>query len=313
VPPGTPLTTPLDRDRLLRFFANAGFKVHRTANAGWYEAGPRFLLGVPTHMPLAIDAAEARAALRATGALGVRYVSARPTEGADSWQMIASGADYDLEKFSGNTRSKVRRGLKNNEIRRISGDELMRTGEQAFLDTVKRQGRADRYGIDRWHALLRAADADSGIEIWAAWHEGVMAAYLLTMVFADNCELYEARSRDDTLKHYPNNALIYHVTRHLLVERGLPQVTFGIEGLEELESLDQFKLALGFYKKPVRQRVVFHPLLRTALGLRPVRSALDMLAERKDGSAFWRRARGLLPYAEITEKPVPSPSETPTS
>jgi hypothetical protein len=213
------LTTPLDRDRLLRFFANAGFKVHRTANAGWYEAGPRFLLGVPTHMPLAIDAAEAREALRATGALGVRYVSARPTEGAESWQMLASGVDYDLEKFSGNTRSKVRRGLKNNEIRRISGDELMRTGEQAFLDTVKRQGRADRYGIDRWHALLRAADADSGIEIWAAWHEGVMAAYLLTMVFADNCELYEARSRDDTLKHYPNNALIYQVTRHLLVER----------------------------------------------------------------------------------------------
>lgn len=303
-PSGTSLTTPLDRDRLLAFFADAGFKVHRSANAGWYEAGPRFLLGVPTHMPLAIDAAEAREALRATGALGLRYVTARGNEGAESWQMVASGADYDLEKFSGNTRSKVRRGLKNNEIRRISGEELMRTGEQAFLDTVKRQGRADRYGIDRWHKLLRAADADPGIEIWAAWHEGVMAAYLLTLVFADNCELYEARSRDDTLRHYPNNALIYTVTRHLLVERGLPQVTFGIEGLEELDSLDQFKLALGFYKKPVRQRVVFHPLLRTALSLGPVRSALDRLAERKDGAAFWRRARGLLPFAEIAAAPA---------
>jgi len=54
-------------------------------------------------------------------------------------------------------------------------------------------------------------------------------------------------------------------------------------------------------------------LLRTALGLRPVRSALDMLAERKDGSAFWRRARGLLPYAEIVKAPAREPGKTPTT
>jgi hypothetical protein len=293
------LSTSLDRDRLLAFFAKAGFKVHRSAHAGWYEAGPRFLLGVPTHEPIAIDDAEAKSALAATGALGMRYITARQSEGATSWQMTATGSDYDLDQFSGNTRSKIRRGLKSNEIRRISGDELIRVGEQAFLDTVSRQGRADRYGIDRWHALMRAADAERGIEIWSAWHEDKMAAYLLTMVFEDNCELYEARSRNDTLKHYPNNALIYTVTRHLLVERKLPQVTFGIEGLEELESLDSFKLAIGFVKKPVRQRVVFHPALRLALGLPPVRMAIDALATRKTGSAFWRRARGLMNYAEI--------------
>lgn len=293
------MTTPLDRDRLLEFFSKAGFKTHRTANAGWYEAGPRFLLGVPTHMPAAIDAAEARSALRATGALGLRYITARATEGAESWQMVATGADYDLESFSSNTRSKVRRGLKSNEVRRISGQELKAAGEQAFLDTVTRQGRADRYGVDRWHKLLDAADADPGIEIWAAWHEGTLAAYLLTMVFADSCELYEARSRNDTLKFYPNNALLYTVTRHLLAERGIPQVTFGIEGLEELDSLDQFKLAIGFVKRPVRQRVVFHPALRMALGFPPVRMTIDRLASREGGKAFWRRARGLLTYAEL--------------
>jgi hypothetical protein len=293
------LAATLDRDRLLAFFSAAGFKTYRSASAAWYEAGPRFLLGIPTHDALVLDAAEARATLRATGALGLRYVSARPEEGAESWQMVATDADYDLEKFSANTRSKVRRGLKGNDVRRISGAELARAGEQAFVDTVSRQGRADRYGLDRWRALLSAADAEPGIEIWAAWNGDKMAAYLLIMVFADSCEFYEARSRDDTLRNYPNNALLYTVTRDILVERKIPQITFGIEGLEDLDSLDAFKLAMGFYRKPIRQRVVFHPALRTALALAPVRSVIDRLATREGSSSFWRRARGLMTYAEL--------------
>ena len=89
------------------------------------------------------------------------------------------------------------------------------------------------------------------------------------------------------------------MTRDLLVERKIPQITFGIEGLEELDSLDAFKLAMGFYRKPIRQRVVFHPALRTALALGPVRNVIDRLATREGGSGFWRRARGLLNYAEF--------------
>ena len=288
----------LDLDRLAAFFSGAGFRVHRSESAVWYEAGPRFLLGVPTHDPLNLAEEEAREVLRTTGALGLRYITADPGLGRPSWQMTLSGDDYSLEKLSGNTRSKVRRGLKQNEVRRISGSELAVAGEQAFLDTVERQGRAGRYGIERWRRLLAAADADSGVEIWAAWHEGVMAAYLLVLTFEDSCEFYEARSRNDTLRFYPNNALLYTVTEEMLVTRGLERITFGIEGLEELDSLDSFKLKMGYEKLPVRQHVIFHPAVRTALGVPPVRMALSALARRPNGS-FWRRAEGLIEYADI--------------
>jgi len=284
----------LDPDRLLAFHEAGGFTVHRSPNGWWYEAGPRFLLGVPTHRALTIDPAEAKQVLRATGALGLRYVAADPACGRSSWQMVATGTDYDLSQFSSNTRSKVRRGLKQNTVRPISGAELAKVGEQAFRDTVERQGRAGRYGIERWHRMLEAADATPGIEIWSAWHDDVMAAYLLVMVFDDGCEFYEARSRNDTLRFYPNNALIYTVTCEMLKERGVEEITFGIEGLEELGSLDAFKLAMGYTKKPIRQHVIFHPALQAALSVRPLRSALALMARRPQASAFWRRAEGLL-------------------
>jgi hypothetical protein len=211
--------------------------------------------------------------------------------------MSATGARYSMEDFSGNTRSKIRRGLKSNEIRRVSGAELGRAGEQAFLDTVERPGRADRYGLERWHRLLDAADRTPGIEIWSAWSEGTLNAYLLIMVFERSCEFYEARSRNDALRHYPNNALLYTVTEDILVHRGLDEVTFGIEGLEDLDSLDQFKLGMGFVRKPIRQHVIFHPALRTALALKPVRGVVEALAGRPSASSFWRRARSLVDFA----------------
>jgi hypothetical protein len=282
---------------LLSFYAAAGFKTHRSEHGGWYEAGPRFLLAVPTHLPLSIDAAEARTIFRSTGALGIRYVAAHPDLGRPSWQMSATGTAYSMDDFSGNTRSKIRRGLKANEVRRISGSELAGCGEQAFLDTVERQARADRYGIDRWHRLLAAADRTPGIEIWAAWHEGTLAAYLLTMVFDDVCELYEARSRNDCLRHYPNNALIYTITEEMLVRRGKREVTFGIEGLEELDTLDQFKLAMGFVRKPIRQHVIFRPPLGAALAWKPVRDLLGRVAARPGSASFWRRAQSLVGFA----------------
>lgn len=274
--------------------------MHRSASGWWYEAASRFLLAVPTHHAITLPDEEARSILRATGALGLRYVSAPGGPGQPSWQMAATGADYDLEAFSANTRSKIRRGLKNHEIRRVSGAELASAGERAFLDTVVRQGRADRYGLDRWRAMLVAADATPGIEIWSAWHGEVLAAYLLIMIFDDACELYEARSRDDCLRSYPNNALVYTVTRQMLTGRRLPEVTFGIAGLEELESLDAFKLAMGFVRKPVLQHVVFHPALEVALKLAPVRGVVSLLARRAQNRGFWRRAQGLVALSGLS-------------
>ena len=55
---------------------------------------------------------------------------------------------------------------------------------------------------------------------------------------------------------------------------------------------------MGYQKAPVRQHVIFHPALRTALGVPPVRKAVSLLARRPNGS-FWRRAEGLIEYADI--------------
>ena len=56
---------------------------------------------------------------------------------------------------------------------------------------------------------------------------------------------------------------------------------------------------MGFVRKPIRQHVIFHPALRAALSLKPVREVVGALARRPDARSFWRRANSLLAFSGL--------------
>jgi len=292
----------MDAAALAAFYAKFGLRVVRSASAWWVEAGPRFLLALPSHHAVHIDDDEARQLFRSEKVLGLRYVCDAADGGKPSFQLSCSDHAYSIDKLSANTRSKVRRGLARNEVRRIRGAELLEVGQGAFMETMERQNRASASTLETWKRMLRAADQEAAVEIWSAWHEGEFASYLVTVNIDDVCEFFQARSRNQLLKHYPNNALIFHVTEEMLVRRGIREITFGIESPEDVEDLDAFKLALGYEKKPVRQRVLFHPLLRAALALAPLRALLHHFGDRPGAGVVWRKASGLVRFAEEQDR-----------
>ncbi|HYB98673.1 MAG TPA: GNAT family N-acetyltransferase [Candidatus Limnocylindrales bacterium] len=288
----------LDADGLAHFFERLGMRIFRSPSSWWYEAGPRFLLSLPSHRSIHVGDDEIKDLLAQSRTVGVRYVCEEADGGKPSFHLACSDPAYSLEKLSANTRSKVRRGLSRNEIRRITGAELLELGRGAFIETMERQKRASTAALEQWERLLKASDESPAVEVWSAWHEGQFASYLITIRIEDVCEFYQARSRNELLKHYPNNALIYTLTEEMLVRRGVREVTFGLESPEPVEELDAFKLALGYEKKPIRQRVVLHPMLRGALSLPGVRKLLHTIGSRDDANVVWRKASGLVRFAE---------------
>lgn len=302
LPPATAGAPPLDAERFAAFYRASGVRVARSESAWWYEAAPRFLLALPSHTPVTLKPGEASELIRREKLAGVRYICGDHDGGRASFQLVCDTPDFSLEKLSANTRSKVRRGLARNEIRRVSGRELASIAEGAFVETMERQNRASTHAVDTWRRMLAAADLEPAIEIWTAWHEGEFACYLVAVRIDDVCEFFQARSVNRLLKHYPNNALIYTLTEEMLVRRGLREVTFGIESPEPVEDLDTFKLQMGYRKKPVRQRVVFHPLLGAAFSLAPIRRLLMKAGARPEADVRLRKAAGILKFADGAEK-----------
>jgi len=95
--------------------------------------------------------------------------------------------------------------------------------------------------------------------------DGYLAAYLVTLWVEDWAYILINRSANAYLRFYPNNALIFTVTQQLLSRPGISTVSYGWEPLYPLESLEHFKLRMGFAKEPVRQCIILTPWLRPLL------------------------------------------------
>ena len=289
----------MDSQRYAEFLRALGHRVVSVGDFSWYDANRFFFLSAPPHRTYAPSAEQLSAALQTLPCLGVRFAAPLEGEGKLSYQIVCSDRNYGLEKLSGNTRSKVRRGLKRCEVGTVPFATIATAGKQAHEDTIARQGREGAFGNERWQRFFSVCETTPDIEGWGAWHEGTLAAFLVTVTFEDAVEFLLARSCNDTLGAYPNNALIFTVAEEMLARRGVPEITFGLESLEPVAPLDQFKFSMGFERKPLRQRIVFRPVLSTLLRQSPVRNLVRRwTAQPSERAVFWRKAAGILRFAE---------------
>lgn len=281
------------------FLAAAGHRVFRSPSSYWCDASFGFFLSCPSHRLLSPPEEELRTVMRHQPCFGLRFAGPVSGSGKPSYQIVCEARDYSLEGLSANTRSKVRRGLRRCDVGPVSFEELAVHGGSADTDTVARQGRRAWVSGKRWERFWRAAAGTPGIEAWAARNGSEILAFLVTVQFEDAVEFMMARSRSEHSSTYANNALIFQVTEEMLVRRGAREITFGLESLEPVASLDQFKLSMGFGCRPLKQRVEFHPWFRL-LACNPVtRTVLYRWAKRPGPEGtFWRKTAGLLRFAE---------------
>lgn len=292
-----PLAAPVEP--FAHFLSATGHRVLRGAGAYWYDASRGFFLATPSHRQLRPSDEELAALFRHQPCAGLRFAAPLDGPGKLSYQIVCDVRDYGLDVLSGNVRSKVRRGLRRCEITPVTWATIAAHGITADRETLARQQRSVRLVGPAWDAYWAAAAASSTMEAWGAFVGGELAAFLITVLVDDSVEFLLARSRTDSLEAYPNNALVFEVARRMLVERGLRQITFGLESLEDVEALDQFKYGMGFRRAPLRQRVIFHPMLRGILRAASARAAVRRWAGGREGrGGFWHKAVGLLRFAE---------------
>lgn len=291
--------TPITAEQYASFLQSMGHRIRRTASAFWYDVERRFYLAAPHHREYRPTQEELRQLFWSTGCVGVRFAAPLSERGKLSYQIVCDNRGYSLEALSANVRSKVRRGLRRCEVAPVSFEVLRSEGRQAHEETVARQGRGEAWDEQRWHRFWDAAGAAPSFEGWAARVDGRLAAFLVTVTFEDAVEFLLARSCREERGAYPNNALIFTVTEEMLVRRGVREITFGLESLEPVGPLDEFKFGMGFRPRPLRQRVEFHPVVAALLRVGPARALVERwLTRHAQDHVFYRKAAGLLRFAQ---------------
>lgn len=286
----------MNTETFAEWLRRQGFHVIRTASSYWYNQGPRVYQAFPYHRCIQPTDEELREFLVKEKAVALRYSTPlEVSEGKISYHVVFEDNPYDLQTLSANARSKVRRGLKRCKVDQISVDVLADEGWGLLEDTLGRQGRLGGMNKSEWRQLCLAVEGLPGFEAWGALVEGRLAASILTTCIDGVCYMLYPQSHREHFSSYVNNALSYTVSNEMVSRPEIHTVFYGVHPLDAPSSMDEFKLRMGYKATPVRQRVVFHPLLETLFNVTGT-SCVKYLLRCCPKSPIVRKAEGMLQF-----------------
>jgi hypothetical protein len=206
--------------------------------------------------------------LKTLGATVLRTTTGFADNGAVSdWYAVICREFTPVESVaSSNMRSKLRRALRNCEVRRMSCEELATAGYEVYRRAFDRyEGPESPVAHAAFAAHVRAGEAfDDVIEHWAVTCDGELAGYSTNYVFGTTEAAYSAlKFHPDHLRRYASYALFHRMNEHYLTERrvgyvndGFRSILHGTELQEFLERNFSFEKAYtgvaAFYRQPFR-------------------------------------------------------------
>jgi hypothetical protein len=289
-------------DGFAEFLSRQGHHIVKTESCFWYDARPGFYFYFPYHKLITPCAEELRGILWGRRCFGARYFTSMDHVGKESFSIVCSDKNYDITSVDAHyARRQTRRGLENFSIRQIDFKELAKIGISLNNDTLTRQGRdPNTHEEKRWQIYCSAADGLEGFEAWGAFSGDDLASFIVTFQMEDHFTILHHSSATKYLPSYPNNALVFYVTKLKLALPEVDTVSYGPQSLDAPESLEIFKFRMGFQKRPMKQTIVFNPLVKPFINSFSYK-AIQGLSTFRPKSDVFRKLEGIVRlYREAT-------------
>jgi hypothetical protein len=282
-----------------------GHRVVHTESSYWFDASNHVYQAFPYHWIINPREKELSDLLRSNQALALRYsTSIDNSFGMVSYHAVYEQPTYRIEDLDRRSRQNIRNGLQNCKVEGISLERLAEEGWTLELDTTERQGRKGALNKESWRKRYLAAVDLPGFEAWGAMVEGRLVASLLSFQMDDCCELISQQCQHEYLSARVNNALTFVVTQEMVQRSGINSIFYALHSLDAPPTVDEYKFRMGYHPKPVRQRVVFHPLFQS-LARPSTHAFLVWLRQRKIRSNLLAKSEGMLRFYLQGNKPLP--------
>jgi hypothetical protein len=156
------------------------------------------------------------------------------------------------EVASSNTRSKLRRALRNCEVRRISCAEVAGPGYEVYVKAFERYRGTDTPAAHSLFAnhIMAGEGFDDVIEHWGVMVDGELAGYSTNYVFGATEATYSAlKFHPAHLRKYSSYALFHAMNEHYLGGGRVAYVNDGFRSiLHDTEVQDFLERTFGFEK-----------------------------------------------------------------
>lgn len=199
----------------------------------------------PAEADYTLPPGEASRALRSFGGALLRTTNGfQPHRTTSEWYAVICRAFTPIESVSSsNTRSKLRRGLRNCEVRTISCGELARAGYEVYRRAFDRYGGADvPVAPSAFEAQVMSTEGfDDIVDHWGVFCDGRLAGYASNYVFGDTEAAYSTlKFHPDHLRKYSSYALFHKMNEYYLRDNRVGYVNDGFRSILHGTDLQEF-------------------------------------------------------------------------
>ncbi|MBZ9538059.1 hypothetical protein KGQ90_03755 [Modicisalibacter tunisiensis] len=263
------------------FLEAAGHRVISLDGIDWYAYRGFMMPAYLPHVMPTIRAASARRMLKQAKLPFARWTEGFSDELESQWWYVIREGPYALEQCSANTRSKIRRGLKRLECRRVSAEEIRQQGYRVCERAISRYtGTAPL--IDH-AAFIRRVDAaeryPESVEYFGVFNGKYMVGYSENHI-QSGAVFWENIWYDPLyLRDYSSYAMTHCMLEYYLEERAMKYVSDGCRSIYHKTNvqyffIDNFHFAYRFSRLEIMYSPLFHWMVSCAYPFRYVVGSL---------------------------------------
>ncbi len=272
-----------------------GHDVIQTESSYWFNAGPRVYQAFPYGWIIQPSETELHQLMLKHNIMALRYSTPLDSgEGIASYHVVLQ-KPYDLDCIGRKSRNNIKQGLCACQIERISFRRLAEEGWKLQDSTIERQNRIDCMAQSEWEKICLSAEDLPGFTAWGASVDGKLVASILTARIGDTWYVPYAQCLKEFMCKRVNHALFFTASCSMLAEEGIKEIFFSLHSLDAPATVNEFKFRMGHTARPVRQRVVLHPMLKPFVNPTSYK-LVDYLSQRNPCNNLYSKTEGMLRF-----------------
>ncbi|MDH5571954.1 MAG: hypothetical protein OEY89_09325 [Gammaproteobacteria bacterium] len=246
-------------------------------------------------MPVYVDISrdDAVKLVKESNTLFLRYTTGPVESETNWWYMVCR--NYALSDVSGNTRSKIRRGLQRLKIRPVTAAWLAKNGYDCHVRCYKRYKHASPRTEDDFRFFMEGLDGYSIFDFWACCKSDKLVGYIICLREKDGVFMHTIDISPEGLHDYSAYAMMHELLDHYVNGLGIP-VSNGSRSIAHKTNMQDYLCKFGFEREYAYLHVVYRPVLRLLVDvLYPFRNVIRTL----DVMASFHKVSSLLFQEEI--------------
>jgi hypothetical protein len=187
-------------------------------------------------------------------------------EETEFWYVICDNK-LELTEYSRNTRSKIKRGLKNCDVRRVDKSIILKDGYVSYFEAFKNYNtNLNPKTIEEFHTELKSLGKEW--EFWGIYYNEKMIGYSQNKITADYCDYSTIKFNPEYLRYYPSYALFFIMNKYYLIEKNYKYVNDGARSISHETNIQSFLIdKFRFRKAYCKLNVIYSPKVKLLLSL----------------------------------------------